>query len=457
MTLGNFRFTSRQLTRGVPVLGVLPSLAKDPMQFLTELAHHAGDVAETRFFMGKPVFVVTGPEAIEQVLVSNHKLFTRLPSPLELVLGQGLLTTEGAVWQRQAILCKDAFALKNLDQYVPTILERTHLFEAHFASHLVGRDFFNLSDELMRLTYEIISRALFSDIPKASDAIVQEAVIELLHFIEWYGFLPFPLPTWLPLPKLLRYKQQLRRVHAVAESLVEDHLKTPEKYNDFLMHLIRAKNRDTGEQLSRQEIRDQVLTFLLVGHETTAIMLSWTLAFLFTHPEVLAKVDAELASFDPSRVTQLKEVFRLEYTMSVIMESMRLRSPTWSINRTAVAATELAGTKIPKGAFIMIPQYVIHRTNKLWPDSLIFDPDRFSKQRRGTLVKNAYLPFGLGPRSCVGEDFSLLEGTLILAMLVKRFRFEIASHPELTGVPLVTYRPKFGVWARVRDRSAATT
>jgi cytochrome P450 len=398
--------------------------------------------------LNQPAYLLNEPALIEQPLVSKHRnyiknrFFWRHVRPL---VGNGLLTSEGDFWRRQRRLSAPAFHAPRIAEYGEVMVDYT-LREMDGWRDGEARD---VHRDMMSLTSKIVAKTLFDDervegdlgeVGAAMDVIVEEIARRLV--------LPFILPDWLPMQR--RYFAAIGGVQRVVERFIADHRGAPEPKNTLLGMLIAARDED-GAAMSDQQLRDEAITLFLAGHETTAIALSWTLWLLSQNPRAEAKLAEEVAALRgvPPQVADLS---RLRYADSAIKESMRLYPPAYLIGRESLEEDRIGDYRIPKGAVIYISAWSLHRNPRHFPEPERFLPERWHHDLEKRLPRFAYMPFGGGPRICIGERFALMEAVLILAALVQRFRFDHDGQAPPEPFPSVTLRPRGGVPMRLAAR-----
>lgn len=307
--------------------------------------------------------------------------------------------------------------------------------------------------DMMHVTLQIAARSLFNvNIANDAGTIGRALTVVLDQMPKLAGF-SF-LPQWVPVPGLGRFRRALADLDQIVYGVIRNRRTTGERCNDLLDMLLEARD-ENGEGMSEQQLRDEVMTLLLAGHETTANTLSWTLYLLAQHPEVQSCLEAEVRDVLEGRLPEAAGLQRLPYTQMVLMESQRLYPPAWVIGRKAIKPFEVDGYRLPAGINVMVSQWVMHRDPRYYPDPERFDPTRWREEvtaHRG-VPKFSYLPFGAGPRVCVGASLALTESALVLATLTQRWRFSLASLEPVEAFPSVTLRPKHGLPLRVERRS----
>lgn len=446
--------------RGLPpgpkgrfLIGSLLELGSDWFGFLRKAAQDYGDVVFFRFGH-VPICLLTHPDGVEQVLVTNASNFvkSRAYRALSRILGNGLLTNEGEQWHQQRKLIQPAFRHESLVPYAKVMIEAA---DRTFAPWCDGetRD---IHKDMMRATLEIVAGTLLgcdaSEKAKTVSAALEVVANKFLN----QASLAFLLPSGLPLPGALSLQRAIRVLDRIIYDIIRERRSSGQSKGDLLDTLLRARDQETG-QMSDAQLRDELKTLFLAGHETTAITLSWTTYLLAQHPEVDAQLADELDTVLSGRPPTFEDLAKLRYTEMVIKESMRLYPPVWGFSRKAIRAFEVDGYQLPGRTNAFLMQWVTHRDPRFFPEPEKFDPSRWRDDpiRSGKIPRFAYFPFGGGPRVCVGAAFAMLEATLLLARISQRFRF--APVPDLPAEirPSVTLRPKDGIKVVLKERSRA--
>jgi cytochrome P450 len=400
------------------------------------------------------VFLVTDPVWTKHVLQDNADNYgrkTRSVEALKETLGNGLLTTTGPSWWRNRRLAQPSFHKQRLAGFAEIMAASAADFVDRLAGTADGRAPFDVVPEFSRLTLRILGRCLFErDLTDEADAVGGALQVVLHHTIEKLATF-FPLPGALPTPKNLRFRAALRALDRVVLSLIADRRRDGADRGDLLSMLLAARDEETGEGLSDQQLRDEVMTLLLAGHETTAMALSWTSYLLSLHPGARRlleqEADATLAAGGPARGEDLP---RLRYTRMVLDESLRLYPPAWVVTRSADVDDEIAGFAIPAGSRVLVSPYVTHHDPTLWDDPEGFDPERFAPETQR--ARYAYFPFGGGPHLCIGAGFAIMEATIVLATIARRLRLDLEPGRPVAMEPLVTLRPTPGIFVTARPR-----
>jgi len=429
---------------GRPLIGSLFEYVRDPFAFVERCAREYGDLAYYEVF-GRPFYQVNSPEGIEHVLVQNNQNYVKgelFQESLGPVLGNGLLNSEGEFWRRQRHLIGPAFEPDRIAEYAETMVDRTEETATRWQDGAV-RD---VHDDMMELTLEIVADALFGvEVGRDVDT-VGDALEVVMNYQEGYsGVLPVDLPT----PARLRLDRAIDDLERVVYRIVDERAHNP---GDDVVSRLLAVEDDEGRRMSREQVRDEVMTLLLAGHETTALALTFTWFLLAQHPTVEERLVAELDGELRGDAPDVGDVRNLSYLDRVVQESMRLYPPVPGIVREATAPDEIAGYPIPEGATITINQWTVHRDSRFYDDPMSFRPDRWTDEMEQSLPRLAYFPFSAGPRRCVGDRFALLEAKLVLATLLRDYHLELESSPSLDLVATITARPRNPVLMRVHER-----
>jgi len=441
--------------KGHPLFGMLPEFRGDRLGFLVRTARQYGGVA--RFTVrGRSVFLVTDPAGTKRVLQDNADNYgrkTRSVEALRETLGNGLLTTTGPAWWRNRRLAQPSFHKQRLASFAGSMASSAAEFVERLAGPGAAGTPFDVVPEFSRLTLRILGQCLFErDLTDQADAVGGALQVVLHHTIEKLAAL-FPLPGVIPTPKNLRFRAALRALDRVVLSLIAERRRDGADRGDLLSMLLAARDEETGEGLSDAQLRDEVMTLLLAGHETTAMALSWTFYLLSLHPGPRRALEQELDATLPGGAPGLDLLPQLRYTRMVLDESLRLYPPAWVITRSADGDDEIGGFAIPAGSRVLLSPYVTQHDPALWDDPEGFDPERFApSEANDARPRYAYYPFGGGPHLCIGAGFAIMEATIILATVARRLRLDLEPGRAVAIDPLVTLRPKPGIWVTARPR-----
>ncbi len=428
-------------------------LQRDPLPTFLALQREYGDAIYLN--LGRlQLMLLCHPDHVQHILRDNYRSYRKgvFNAPLEPLLGTGLLTSEGDYWLSQRRLAQPAFHKQRLaglvelmSQSVRPVLDRWRAAAASGQPH-------NLAPDMNQLTLDIVGNALFGTDTQHMASVWREAFAIALSHIDYHSTHPFALPDWVPTRRNRRYQQAVRQLDAAVYEIIAARRSRPNGHHDLLAMLLEARDAETGIGMNDQQLRDEVMTFILAGHETTAHGLAWSLALLARHRAAAKKLRAELDDVLNGRLPTLDDLPQLPYTRMVLDESLRLYPPSVIIPRQANKDDIVAGWAVPADTAVLLSQYVTHRHPDFWPDPERFDPERFSPAKVKARHRFAYLPFGAGPRICIGQQFALMEGQLILASVAQAFDWELVNgeFPELETA--VTLRPRGGLSLLLHNR-----
>lgn len=425
----------------LPGVGNVLQFRRDQLAFMTGLQRSYGRAATFRLAR-LPVVAFFRPEAVRSCLVDNARNFTsgEFNAQLRTLLGDGLLTSDGEQHRRQRRMIQPAFHKRRVESYAQTIVEHTE--------ELLGEwrpgDAMDLAIELQRLTLRIVAKALFNlELRAESGELGQQftAVIENPVGLPWSWR---SLPIDLPITPYGRHMRAHRTLDEFVFALIARRRAEGGDGGDVLSMLLAARD-DEGLGLTDTEIRDQTMTLLAAGHETTANALSWTFYLLSKHPDARARLVEQLHDVLGGRRPEVKDLAALTYLDQVVKESMRLYPPAWTLGRRAVSDFELDGYRLPAGTVVMFSQWVIHRLTDIWGDPERFRPERFEPAAERAIPPYAYFPFGGGPRMCIGMPFANLEARLVLATVLQRYAPNVEQGHPVVPQPRITLRPRYGV------------
>ncbi len=437
--------------KGHKIVGSLPEFRKDPLTFLLQATEKYGDIVSLRFGIVQG-WLINHPDYIKQILQDNHKNYskeTRGFITLRQFLGMGLLTADGDTWLKHRRIAQPAFHRQKIVDLSNTMVrcaEDTAKVWDNLAAQGKAVD---ISDEMMQLTLRIIGETMLStDVSNKADSIGKAVDIVLREAIYRIQF-PFSIPMSLPIKRNRELAHAMKTLNGVVFRMIEERRKSKNPPNDLLTMLLNARDETTGEGMNDQQLRDEVMTIFLAGHETTANALSWTFYLLSKYPEVARKLRAELAEKLGGHTPTAEDVPHLKYTTMVLEEALRLFPPAWIMTRAPRDTDVIGGYQLKPGTYTFISPWVTHRNPLLWDNPEGFEPERFSPEKAASHHRFAYFPFGGGPRICIGNYFAMMEATLILAVLMPRFRPDLMPGFPVTMEPMITLRPKEGIWMKI--------
>lgn len=430
---------------GVPVLGVLPQFARDHLGFTLESVQEYGRLVRWPF-PTEDVYVVADPEAIEQILVHDNEQYVkgeRFQQSLRPVLGNGILTSEGEFWRSQRRQIEPAFHPDRIERYASIMSEQT----AATIDEWEAGDRLDVHETFSSLTLAIVAEALFGvdvrdragDVAGALDTVTEYAEAVSTNFV----------PLSIPTPLNRRMQEAKHVLDEIAFDIIEERRAAPG--DDVVSQLLDATDED-GDPMSDEQLRDEVLTLLLAGHETTALALTYATYALARQPEVEARLVEELDTVLDGALPTVADLDECSYTEQVVQEALRLYPPAYGLLREPTTDVELCGYPIPAGSSLSIPQFAVHRDPAFYDDPMAFRPQRWVDDLEAQLPPYAYFPFSGGPRRCIGDRFALLEARLLLATIFRRYHLELVSSPSIDLTPGITMRPADPIEVRVHER-----
>ena len=430
-------------------------MTQGQLNFIDSLARQYGPVARFRFG-GMQYFVLSHPDHVLRILQENIANYTKETHQywlLKQIMGNSLLTGDGSLWQQRRRLIQPAFQRRQLEHVAEQTVAATDAVVTRWRTFLESGVEFDVVEELVQLALRVIGQILFStDLIHEAPAVgAAVSTINAAGAWDWNTLKSF-------LPILNRpYRQASDRLEELIRSLISQRRDEGALRADLLSALVQARDEETGQPLSDQEIRNEAMTLLLAGHDTTAHHLSWTFLLLARNPGAVAKLHCELSEVLGGRPPTLEDLPRLTYTRMIVEESMRLYPPIWVIPRRAIAGDEASGFQIPAGSYVVLSIYNLQRDPQWWSEPEEFRPERFDRSISAPPRAGAYAPFGWGPRTCVGAQFAMVESQLILARLAQHFTWELAPNHPIVPEGLTTLRPRKGIRIRLADRPGNDT
>jgi cytochrome P450 len=425
----------------------LGPLNNNPLEYFAKVAREYGDIAGLRVLNFKTIFV-NHPDLIEEVLVTNARKYSkgRVLRANRHVFGEGLLTSEGEFWLRQRRLAQPAFHRARIASYAATMVEYAQRMLANWRDG-EERD---AHREMMRLTLQIVGKTLF-DTDVEGDAQEVGKSLELLLEIGANFRRAIFVPHWLPTAANLRVKKEIAQIEKILYRIIGERRRSGRDAGDLLSMLLHAQDED-GSRMTDRQLRDETITLFLAGHETTASTLSWTWWLLAQNPAAEAKLHSELDSVLGDRAPTLDDLSKLVYTGHVITESLRLYPAAWGLARLAVEDHEIAGYPVTRGMGVAMAQWVVHRDPRWYDAPEEFRPERWENDLVKRLPRFAYFPFGGGPRQCIGNTFAVMEATLLLATIARKFRLRLVADHPVAPLASITLRPRHGVRVTLQAR-----
>ncbi|MCI0699050.1 cytochrome P450 [candidate division KSB1 bacterium] len=423
---------------------VLRAFRRDVIGFLKQAADQYGDVA---YFKAGPqkIFLLHHLDHIKDVLVTHHRRFSKSRG-LQLakrLLGEGLLTSEGGFHLRQRRLVQPAFHRQRIETYGRVMVD----YAARMGERWQDGETKDVAHEMMQLTLAIVGKILFdAEVEAEADEIGKALTTAMTLFMERLTMPLAGLFDLLPLPSNFRFLKAKKRLDATIYRMINERRASGRDHGDFLSMLLLAQDLEgDGSRMTDLQVRDEAMTLFLAGHETTAIALTWTWYLLSQNPEAETRLHAELEKVLGGRLPTVADLPQLQYTRMVLAESMRLYPPAYVFGRQALQDFPMGQYVVPAGGVILISPYVLHRDARYYPQPEKFDPERWRPEAEARRPKFSYLPFGAGPRVCIGESFAWMEGILVLATLAQRWQMRLMPEHPIALQPMITLRPRYGV------------
>jgi cytochrome P450 len=423
------------------IIGNFPMGSRNPLGLYTQWARQYGDIVYYRF-LSRHIYFLNSPDLVKYALLTNYQNFIK-GDALRLnrrIFGNGLLTNEGDSWLQQRRLIQPAFHRSKIESYGDTMVRFTERMIAGWQNGEV-RD---IHREMMRLGLKIVAKVLFNVEITAETERVSMALNTVQELSSGGRMLLPPIFRLLPTADNLRYQRAVRELDDVVYGLIRDRRASGQAADDLLYALLQVKD-EGGRPMPDEQLRDEVMTLLLAGHETTAVSLSWTWYLLAQNPDVEKKLWSELRQVLNGRNPGIQDLDELRYTDRVVKEAMRLYPPVWAVVRTCVKECEIGAHQVPVGATVLMSQWVMHRDPRFYDDPDRFDPDRWLEERAKRIPKFAYLPFGGGPRTCIGSSFATMEAVLVLATIAQRYQIRVSQNYPVEPLPTMTLRPSHGI------------
>jgi cytochrome P450 len=436
--------------KGSLIQGVMPEFNRDSLAFITRCRTY-GDVVRMRFLY-LTVYFIYHPDDIEDVLSTNSRNFIKsrsLRSPFfRRLVGRGLLTSEGDFWRKQRRLSQPAFHRQRIASYGDVMVNYT---QRMIDKWRVGEEH-DIHRDMMRLTLEIVVKTLFNaDVSGDADRVGQ-VLSEMVKPFASQATLKWILDNRLPTPDHRRFYRDAEEIDSIVYRIISERRASGSDEGDLLSMLLQAHDEDDGTQMSDQQLRDEVMTLFLAGHETTALTLSWAWLLLAQNPDAERKFHRELDEVLAGRLPTVADLSQLKYTEMIAKESMRLYPPAFGVGREAIEECELGGYRIPAGAQVFMFQWATQRDERFFNEPERFMPERWAEGASANLPKYSYFPFGGGPRACIGNSFAMMEVVLLLATIGQRFRLRLSGDLGVELYPAMSLRPRNGIHVTVENR-----
>jgi cytochrome P450 len=432
---------------GYPFVGILPSVLLNPLHAMLDVVRRHGDVACVDVGFEK-IYLLSHPDHVDHVLRGKADNFLKdgsMWAAAQTLVGNGLGTSEGSFWLRQRRMMQPQFHRQKLAAMTSIMAEAAAEGLSRWRPAAASGRPIELLGELKAITTDIFLRSLFSTSisPEEIRAVVEAVDLAFRHInvLMWTS----SLPQWIPIPGDRRFQQAIRTLDRFLYRIIRSRQRQASGEDDLLGLLLQARDADTGEGMSAQQLRDEVVAMFVAAHETTATALAWTVYLLCRHPDAERRVRAEAKAILGDQPPASADLGKLEYTKMAFQEAMRLYPPLWLTVRRAVADDAISGYRVPARSFVALLPYVIHRHPSSWQAPEAFDPERFTPARAEGRHRGAYLPFGAGGHHCIGNSFAMMKAQILIAMLFQRYRVRLVPGHKVEPQAAITLRPRSGI------------
>ena len=434
------------------IVGHLPAFMNDRIGLIMKSLAEYGDVVKLSC-PPATIHIIAHPEDVKTVLHDRYTHFSKgSPGFLKVkqLLGEGLLTSEGDLWRRQRRLAQPSFSRQRVARFATLMTETASRQIEGWQEHIETQRPLPVASEMMRLTLAIIGKALFgADLSEKDAGVVERGIVTFLEHARKTTYRLIDLSWILPSKSQRQYEEAKKDLDALVYRIIERRRREGAEGYDLISMLLQATDDETGEGMSDEQLRDEVMTMIIAGYETTSTALAWIWTALSLHPGVARRWRRELQTVLGDRLPTVTDLPELAYTEKVIKETMRLYPSAWSMSRLVVEDEVLSGYAIPAGSLVFVCPYAVHRHPEFWPNPEGFDPERFAPEAEEGRHRFAYLPFGAGPRNCIGQHFAMMELKLVLATIGQRYALNLEPGHKIEVDPTVTLRPKGDLPMRV--------
>jgi cytochrome P450 len=432
---------------GEPVLGHLRGLRGKRISYITRSFIEHGDIV--RFCVpNMTIHLLAHPDHVQYVLLEASRKYTKQTKGydnLRVFLGDGLLTSEGSFWLRQRRIAQPAFHKRRIEGFINVMSHASEVMCQDWQRWKDTGSHVDMAAEMMKITLRIAGETLLSTDPSDHANSVSSALTTVLYEANYRMNRLLVLPPSVPTPRQKRYEQAATTLDQLVLNIIEQRRSGQENRDDLLQMLLDARDDQTGEGMTNKQLRDEVMTIFLAGHETTANAMAWTLYLLSLHPNIAQKVQKEAQDVVGQGPVTIEHLSKFDWIKRVINEAMRLYPPAWIFGRSPSEDDTIDGYHIPKRSLLFLSPYVTHRHPKFWENPEGFDPDRWLPERVAKMHRYQYFPFSSGPRMCIGNNFALMEAQVILATIAKNYQLSLVSGQVVEPEPVVTLRPKNGL------------
>lgn len=401
------------------------------------------------------IVIAAKPEYARYVLLDNNKNYRKSLAydMIKLLLGNGLLTSEGDFWRKQRRLAQPAFHKQKLADLTAMMVRKAQGEVERIKPKAESGEYFDVAPDMTNLTLDIISEAIFSNGVEDKAELVSQQITLLNQMATEKLNAPIRLPASIPTPTNLKERKSIKILDDIIYGIIEERRKSGVSKSDLLSMLLDARDEDTGEGMDRKQLRDEIMTIFIAGNETTANAMAWILYLLSQNPEAEEKLIKEIdEKLDAGTELNFQNVLGFQYVRQVIDEAMRLYPPAWVVGRRNYEDDEIGGYRIIKNTNVLVPIMYFHRSEKYWDEPLKFKPERFAPELRNNIDRYVYFPFGGGPRLCIGNNFAIMEMQIILIHLYRNYKFRLKPGFTVEPEPLITLRPKYGMMMQAVKR-----
>lgn len=432
---------------GWPFLGSLPELRKNPLEFLVRTAREHGDLVQLGKVGSRRFFLVSHPDDVERVLKTDHRRYVKGANfqLLKALAGEGLFLSENDYWRKQRKLIQPAFHVSRLEAMADTIGRSAEALCDRWKSSETDGESVEIEGDMVATILEIAVKTLFgADLDPRWVQEIHHSVTTAFSYFHQRVWTP-GLPLWAPTPANLRFRRAVARLDEIVFQILEERRASGDLDGEDVLSMLLAVRDEDGEGMTDRQIRDEVMTLLVAGHESTALTLAWTLYLIARYPLIERRLHRELDTALGGRRPSLEDLRRLPYLRQVLQESMRLYPAFWVFTRTPVEDVELSGYRIPAGSVLLLSCFVTHRDRRFWDHPEGVDPDRFSPERAEERPEYAYYPFGGGPRRCIGSRLAEMEAAMVLATIAQRYSLHLMPGRNVVPKATLSLRPEGGL------------
>ena len=440
---------------GYPLIGNLPKMLQNPLQFLTEVTKDYGTTVKLGAMGAQQLYLVSDPDDVRYILQENSQNYIKGKNfqIIQQIIGNGLAVKEGSDWKRERRLMQPSFHRQQVGALIALMNQTTAEMVQSWEGIKTGKSL-DIFSQMMNLTQTILLKSLLSIDSPEQIAEMNQIWNTAYEYLSSQLWAVLRLPLWVPTPKNRRFVKAMSQLDRIVYDIIQQRRGDDNPPGDLLAMLMAAYDSESGSGLSDEQLRDEIMTIFTGGFETSAAVLAWTLYLLDRHPEVESKLHSELDSVLGGGTPALEDLAKLQYTRMVLSESMRLYPGAWVFTRTNLQADKIGKYQIPANSLIMISPYITHRLPEYWSNPEEFNPERFTKEKVAARPRYAYYPFGGGKRQCIGEVFAMTEMQLVVAAITQKYRLSSVPEHPVEPEPMFTLRPRYGIQMTLQPRSS---